>query len=139
MLPVQETPGCDRSGRTCLIRWPPPKTSYRLCNNTWLFFFYYYFENNFLSLNHFADLELTILVGSIHGQYFFVAPGGQDLNEGVFVSPSTLSINEWKTNIFNTSAEIVWTSFAILCFKGLQLEVSGPARVRPMCMSLGLN
>lgn len=35
--------------------------------------------------------KLTTMIGIIHGMYFLIAPGNQDLNESMFVSASPLS------------------------------------------------
>lgn len=31
------------------------------------------------------ESKLTLLIGSIHGMYFLVAPGNQDLDQSVFI------------------------------------------------------
>lgn len=39
----------------------------------------------------FCITSLTSLISSIHGLYFSIAPGDQDLNQSMFISPCTLT------------------------------------------------
>lgn len=50
-------------------------------------------QNNWVVLKAcfvFFNTTLTILISSVHGMYFLIAPGDQDLNQSVFIRPSTL-------------------------------------------------
>lgn len=91
-LPAPEKQGCDRSGQTCQTEWLPPKTACRLRSvSTWL-------RRNAVDFR-FSDRRpeawvrfrgLTGLIRRVHGLYFCVASGHEDLNEGMLVGPRTL-------------------------------------------------
>lgn len=59
----------------------------------------------------YSGAKLTTLIGSIHGMHFLIAPGNQDLNESVFISPSPLGKKASVSFIFAILVPVVFFCF----------------------------
>lgn len=107
-LPAREKRGSDRNGLMCLTEWHPPKTFYRLQSMIYYMPWQRFLGQSKWFFKPYSGAKLTTLIGSIHGMYFLIAPGNQDLNESVFISPSPLGKK--------ASVSFIFCYFGACCF-----------------------